>query len=60
MAGRGPGGAEAAREIEARRSGVHTVTADERVAIEEGLSEVERGEVVSEQDIQAFWTRLGA
>ncbi len=36
-----------AREIEARRSGVYTLSDDERAAIEEGLAEIERGEVLT-------------
>jgi hypothetical protein len=52
--------AELAREIQARGSGVYAVSADERRAIEEALDELNRGERVSENDILAFWRRVGA
>jgi hypothetical protein len=51
--------AEAAREIEARRTGVYVLTADEEVAIREGLSQLDRGDWVSEEDMKAFWRRCG-
>lgn len=52
--------AELAREIRARRSGVYVVNDDERKAIEEALDELNRGERVSENDMAAFWRRVGA
>jgi hypothetical protein len=36
-----------AREIEARRTGVYVLSDEERAAIEEGLAEIERGEVLT-------------
>jgi hypothetical protein len=51
--------AEVAREIEARRSGVHALTSEEEVAIREGLAQLDRGEWVSEEDMKAFWKRCG-
>jgi hypothetical protein len=36
--------AEYAREIEARRTGVYTMSDDERVAVRKGLGEADRGE----------------
>ena len=37
---------EYAREIEARRTGVYTMSDDERVAVRNGLAEADRGEFV--------------
>ena len=41
--------AEYAREIEARRIGVYTMSDDERAAIGKGLAEADRGEFVSDE-----------
>ncbi len=38
--------AEYAREIEARRTGVYTMSDDERVAVRKGLAQADRGEFV--------------
>lgn len=38
--------AEYAREIEARRTGIYTMSDDERVAVGRGLAEADRGEFV--------------
>lgn len=38
--------AEYAREIEARRTGVYTMSDDERAAVRMGLTEADRGEFV--------------
>ena len=38
--------AEYAREIEARRTGVYTMSDDERAAVRQGLAEADRGEFV--------------
>ena len=38
--------AEYAREIEARRTGVYTMSDDERAAVRIGLAEADRGEFV--------------
>jgi len=51
--------AELAREIEARRSGVYVVDAEEDAAIREGLAQLNRGDSVSEEDMKAFWKRCG-
>jgi hypothetical protein len=50
---------EVAREIEARRSGVCVVTAEEEAAIREGLAQLDRGEWVSDDDMKVFWKRCG-
>jgi hypothetical protein len=52
--------AELAREIQARRDGVYSVSGDERRAIEEALDELNRGERVSDSDMSAFWRQVGA
>ena len=41
--------AEYAREIEARRSGVYTMSDDERAAVRMGLAEADRGESVPDE-----------
>lgn len=51
--------AEAAAEIEARRSGIYVLTDDERLAVEDGLAQIDRGEFVSEEEMRAVWTRFG-
>ena len=51
--------AEAAREIEARRTGTYDVTPEEESAIREGLAELERGEWASDAAMRAFWVRCG-
>ena len=43
--------AEYAREIEARRTGVYTMSDDERMAVSRGLAEADRGEFVSDERI---------
>jgi hypothetical protein len=47
--------AAAAREIEARRSGVYVLSDDERAAI----ADARNGGFASDQDIVAFWKRHG-
>jgi predicted transcriptional regulator len=41
--------AEYAREIEARRTGVYTMSDDERAAVRQGLAEADRGEFVPDE-----------
>jgi len=41
--------AEFAREIEARRTGVYTMSDDERIAVGRGLAEADRGEFVADE-----------
>lgn len=43
--------AEFAREIEARRTGVYTMSDEERAAVGRGLAEADRGEFVSDEQI---------
>ena len=41
--------AEFAREIEARRTGVYTMSDEERIAVGRGLAEADRGEFVADE-----------
>jgi predicted transcriptional regulator len=41
--------AEYAREIEARRTGVYTMSDDERVAVSTGLAEADQGKFVADE-----------
>ena len=41
--------AEYAREIEARRTGVYSMSDDERAAVGKGLAEADRGEFVTDE-----------
>jgi hypothetical protein len=47
--------AELAREIQARRTGVHTLSDAERAAI----ADARRGAFASDEDVAAFWKRHG-
>ena len=51
--------AEVAREIEARRTGLYTMTDDEKVAVNKGLEEIYRGDFVTEKEMQPLWKRFG-
>jgi predicted transcriptional regulator len=50
---------EIAREIEARRSGVYVMSDEERAAVQEGLDQAQRGEFVSDDEMDAFWKKYG-
>jgi hypothetical protein len=50
---------EIAREIEAERTGVYHASDEELRAIDEGIAQLDRGEYVSEEDMEAFWKRRG-
>ena len=41
--------AEYAREIEARRTGIYTMSDEERAAVARGLAEADRGEFVADE-----------
>jgi hypothetical protein len=47
--------AEVAREIEARRKGIYSLSESERVAIEDARS----GGFASDEDVMTFWKRHG-
>ena len=51
--------AEAAREIEALRTGIYSMSAAEEAAVAEGLAQAERGEFVSADQIAEVWKRFG-
>jgi hypothetical protein len=51
--------AEYAREIEARRTGVYSMSDDERAAVGKGLAEADRGEFVSDEIVTEADERRG-
>jgi hypothetical protein len=50
--------AEAAREIEARRTGTYHATPEELAAIDEALGQVARGELASKEEIEAAFAKF--
>ena len=51
--------AEAAREIEALRTGVYSMSSAEEAAVAEGLAQAERGEFASDDEVAEVWKRFG-
>jgi hypothetical protein len=51
--------AEAAREIEAMRTSLYSMSAEEEAAVAEGLAQAERGEFASNEQIAEVWKRFG-
>ena len=51
--------AEAAREIEALRTGVYRLSAPEDAAVAQGLREADHGRFADDARIQALWKRAG-
>jgi hypothetical protein len=51
--------AEAAAEIEARRTGRYTLTDSEHAAVNNGLQQARRGEFASDAEMRSFWKRFG-
>ena len=47
--------AEAAREIEARRSGVYRLADDERAAVRAGLEDARQGNFASDEEMEDFY-----
>jgi hypothetical protein len=43
--------AEYAREIEARRTGIYTMSDQERIAVKKGLAEADQGQFVPEERV---------
>ena len=43
--------AEYAREIEARRTGIYSMSGDERAAVAKGLAEADQGKFVSDETV---------
>jgi predicted transcriptional regulator len=52
--------AEAAREIEAGRTGVYAMTPEEEAAVGEGLAQADRGDFATDEEISALWKRYRA
>lgn len=46
-------------EIETKHFGVYKLSDDERSAVREGLAQAERGEVVPDEVMAAFFKRIG-
>jgi predicted transcriptional regulator len=46
-------------KIESRQSGVYRLSDEERAAVKKGLAAAERGELVSDEDMAAFFKRHG-
>jgi hypothetical protein len=51
--------AEAAREIEAMRTGVYALSPAEDAAAVEGLQQADRGQFADDARIRALWKRAG-
>jgi predicted transcriptional regulator len=49
--------AEAASEIEARRTGAYRLSDGERAEIRAGLAEADRGEFASNEEMASVWKR---
>ncbi len=52
--------AEALAVIEARRGEVYVPDDEEWAAIEEGLAQIDRGDIVTDAEMEAVWKRFGA
>ena len=50
---------ELAREIQARRTGVYVMSDEERAAVREGLEQARRGKFVPDEEMDAFWKKIG-
>jgi hypothetical protein len=51
--------AEAARLIQANRTGVYILTPDEERSVADGLAQADRGEFATDDEIAAIWRRYG-
>ena len=51
--------AEAAREIEALRTGMYTLSPAEDAAVDEGLQQADRGQFADDARIRVLWKRAG-
>jgi hypothetical protein len=51
--------ADFAREIEARRTGIYTMSDDERISVAKGLAQADRGEFVSDELVAEADKRRG-
>jgi predicted transcriptional regulator len=52
--------AEAAREIEALRTGLYAMSSDEEAAVAEGLAQAKRGQFANDDRIAELWKRAGS
>jgi hypothetical protein len=50
---------EYAREIEARRTGLYTLSDEERISVEKGIAQADRGEFVSDELVSEADKRHG-
>ena len=50
--------AEAAREIEALRTGVYSMSSEEEAAVADGLAQAEHGEFASDDEVAEVWKRF--
>jgi predicted transcriptional regulator len=51
--------AEYAREIEARRTGIYTLSDEERISVSRGIAEADRGEFVPDELVSEADKRRG-
>jgi hypothetical protein len=51
--------AEYAREIEARRTGLYTLSDEERISVEKGIAQADRGEFISDELVSEADKRHG-
>lgn len=49
--------AQVALEIESRRHGLYCATPEELAAIDEALAEVERGEIATDEEVEAVFAK---
>jgi predicted transcriptional regulator len=42
-----------------RRTGVYVMTEEEQAAVREGLEQARRGEFVLDEEVDAFWKKIG-
>ena len=50
--------AEVARDIEARRTGVYSVTLEELEAIDEALAQIAHGHLATEEEVEAAFAKF--
>jgi predicted transcriptional regulator len=50
---------EAAREIEAARTGVYVLTPEEEASISPSLAQADRGEFATDEEVRAIWAKHG-
>jgi predicted transcriptional regulator len=45
--------------LESVRMGVYVMTEEEQAAVREGLEQASRGEFVPDEEVDAFWRKIG-